>query len=166
MIWASAFLLAIIILYFLYSSIRIFTLQGDLKELGLRAEELAPLFQRAEALQNEINSLTPHLQYIQGLRQNVFIWQGLSLEILRLLPSDAWLDNLSFTPTQAKNLQISLSGKAFNYKSVGDYILKLQGTGHYRAVSLKSASLAKIGEREVVQFQLELQTSPIEGERK
>lgn len=167
MIWASVFLLAIIILYLLYSSIRIFTLQADLKELEAKAEQFAIIVHRAEALKNEINSLTPRLTYIQDLRQNIYIWQGLSLEIQRLLPPDAWLDSLSFSPSGQSNiLQISLSGKALSYKSVGDYILKLQGTQHYQAVNLKSASLTKVGDRDVVQFQLDLQTALPGGEKK
>lgn len=167
MIWASVFLLAIIILYLLYSSIRIFTLQADLKELEAKAGQFAIIVQRADALKNEINSLTPRLSYIQDLRQNIYIWQGLSLEIQRLLPPDAWLDSLSFSPSGQSNiLQISLSGKALSYKSVGDYILKLQGTQHYQAVNLKSASLTKVGDRDVVQFQLDLQTALPGGEKK
>jgi len=164
MIWASALLLAVLILYLLYSSIKILTLQGDLQELAVKAEDFAPVLRRAETLQNEINSLTPRLQYIQDLRENIFLWQGLSLEIQRILSSDAWLDSLSFSPAQKGVLQITLSGKALSYKSVGDYILKLQGTGHYQAVDLKSASLGKVGDRDIVQFQLELQTSLPEGE--
>jgi len=167
MIWASTFLLVIIVLYLLYSSIMILTLQADSRELEAKAQEYAIIVQRAEALKNEINSLTPRLSYIQDLRQNIYILQGLSLEIQRLLPPDAWLDSLSFSPSGQSNiLQISLSGKALSYKSVGDYILKLQGTQHYQAVNLQSASLAKVGDREVVQFQLELQIALPGSEKK
>lgn len=163
LIWASVILLAIIILYLLYSSIRIFSLQGDLKELEAKAESFAPILKRAEELKNRINSITPHLSYIQDLRQNIYLWQGLGLEIQRLLPPDAWLDNLSFSPTQTEAIEISISGKALSYKSVGDYILRLQGTGHYQSVDLLSASLTKIGDREVVQFQMKAQTAIAKG---
>lgn len=165
MIWASVFLLAILILYFLYSSIRILTLQGDLKELEAKAQEFAPLLRRAEELRKEINSLTPRFQYLQDLRANILLWQGLSLEIQRLLPPDAWLDSLSFSSAPTGVLQISVNGKSLSYKSLGDYILRLQGTGRYQSVNLKSASLAKIGSRDVVQFQLEFQTPLSKGER-
>lgn len=157
LIWTSVILLAIIILYLLYGSVRIFTLQADLKELETRAETYAPILSQAQALKKEINSLIPRLNYIQDLRQNIYLWQGLSLEILRLLPPDAWLNSLSFSPSQEDVLQISISGNALSYKSVGEFILKLQGTGHYKEITLESAGLSKIEEREVVQFQIKIQ---------
>lgn len=157
LIWTSVILLAIIILYLLYGSVRIFTLQADLKELETRAETYAPILSQAQALKKEINSLIPRLNYIQDLRQNIYLWQGLSLEILRLLPPDAWLNSLSFSPSQGDVLQISISGNALSYKSVGEFILKLQGTGHYKEITLESAGLSKIEEREVVQFQIKIQ---------
>lgn len=157
LIWTSVILLAIIILYLLYGSVRIFTLQADLKELETRAEIYAPILSQAQALKKEINSLIPRLNYIQDLRQNIYLWQGLSLEILRLLPPDAWLNSLSFSPSQEDVLQISISGNALSYKSVGEFILKLQGTGHYKEITLESAGLSKIEEREVVQFQIKIQ---------
>ncbi|MBC7326706.1 PilN domain-containing protein [bacterium] len=163
MIWACVFLLAGIILYFLYSSIRIYTLQGDIRELDAKIESLRPTLNYADQLQKQIDALKPRLQLINKLRENVLIWHGLSLELQRLLPLDAWLDNVSFSPAAGGNIQISLSGKSLNYESIGDYMLRLQSAGHYQSVNLKSANLTKIAEREVVQFQMELQTIPIEG---
>ena len=162
MIWACVFLLAGIILYLLFSSIRIYALQGDLKEIEARIEGLAPLLRHAEELQKEIDSLNPRIQFIQGLRQGIFYFQGISLEIQRLLPSDCWLDSLSFSPTPTGAIQIEANGKALSYSSVGNFILRLQSTNRYQNTKLKSASLTKIGERDVVQYQIELQ-APLQG---
>jgi Tfp pilus assembly protein PilN len=164
MIWACVFLLGGIILYLLYSSIWIFSLQADLKELEAKIEGLTPVLRQAEEMQKEIDSLTPRVQFIQSLRQGVRYWQGISLEIQRLLPSDCWLDSLSFSPLQTGAIQIQVNGKALSYSSVGNFVLRLQSTNRYKTIELKSASLAKIGEREIVQFQLELQAFPQGGE--
>ncbi|MGC9004479.1 MAG: PilN domain-containing protein [bacterium] len=163
LIWACVFLLAGIILYLLYSSIWILSLQADLRELEAKIEEFIPVLRQAEELKKEIDSLTPRIQFIQNLRQGIYYWQGLALEIQRLLPSDLWLDSLSFSPLQSGAIQIEVSGKALDYSGVGDFMLKLQATGRYQTVNLKSASLTKIGDREVVQFQLQLQTIAFQG---
>jgi Tfp pilus assembly protein PilN len=162
MIWACVFLFASIILYFLYSSIRIYALQGDLREIEAKIGGFEPLLRRAEELQKEIDSLNPRIQFIQSLRQGIFYWQGISLEIQRLLPSDCWLDSLSFSPLQTGAIQIQINGKALSYSSVGNFLLRLQSTNRYQNADLKSASLAKIGERDVVQYQIELQ-APLQG---
>jgi Tfp pilus assembly protein PilN len=162
MIWACVFLFASIFLYFLYSSIRIYALQGDLKEIEAKIGRFEPLLRRAEELQKEIDSLNPRIQFIQSLRQGIFYLQGISLEIQRLLPSDCWLDSLSFSPLQTGAIQIQINGKALSYSSVGNFLLRLQSTNRYQNADLKSASLAKIGERDVVQYQIELQ-APLQG---
>ncbi|MGB9607648.1 MAG: PilN domain-containing protein, partial [bacterium] len=149
--------------YLLYSSIWILSLQADLRELEAKIEEFIPVLRQAEELKKEIDSLTPRIQFIQNLRQGIYYWQGLALEIQRLLPSDLWLDSLSFSPLQSGAIQIEVSGKALDYSGVGDFMLKLQATGRYQTVNLKSASLTKIGDREVVQFQLQLQTIAFQG---
>jgi|YelNatPaOPRAMG01_1025707.scaffolds.fasta_scaffold13888_5 Tfp pilus assembly protein PilN len=164
MIWACVFLLAGIILYLLYSSIWILTLQANLKELEAKIESLAPVLRQAEEMQKEIDSLTPRVQFIQSLREGVRNLQEVSLEIQRLLPPDCWLDSLSFSPNPNGAIQIQVNGKALSYSSVGNFILRLQSTNRYKTIELKSASLAKIGEREIVQFQLGLQASSEGGE--
>lgn len=162
MIWACVFLFAVIIFYLFYTSIRIYTLQGDLREIQTKIEGFTPLLRHAEELQREIDSLNPRIQFIQGLRQGIFYLQGISLEIQRLLPSDCWLDSLSFSPLQTSAIQIQVNGKALSYSSVGNFILRLQSTNRYQNTNLKSANLTKIGERNVVQYQIELQ-APLQG---
>ncbi len=158
--WTCVFVLAGLILYVLYSFVHIYSLQGDRRELEAKVEGLTPLVRHVDSLQKEIDSLSPLVQFIQGCRMDVLQWEGLFWELGRLLPSGVWLVSVAFSPLDEKSLKVDLNGRALNYSQVGEFMMRIQASGNYQDVSLKSSGLTPVGGRDIVQFQLELKTQP------
>lgn len=163
--WSCVFVLSGLILYVLYSSIHIYSLQGDRRELEAKVEELTPLVRHVDSLQKEIDSLSPLVQSIQTYRMDVLQWEGLFWGLGNLLPPGVWLVSVVFSPLDEKSLKVDLNGRALNYSQVGELMMRIQASGNYQDVSLKSSGLTSVGGRDIVQFQLELKTQPLGGGR-
>ncbi len=156
-------LVVILAAFALYLGNRVSSLHGQLTNVNKQLDTLRPVAQEVQRLDSLVRSLEDR----QGRLKTLLAMQlpaSSSLEAIKaVIPSDVWLVNVT---TQGGGHNVLFDGYTFTYKSVARFMLALRDTDRFRNVDLTSTSKDRVGEREVVKFQItgELITGPAKAE--
>jgi len=128
----------------------------------------ARLHRELADVNRELAALRPVALQVQALDQNLKSLEARQVELKRLLarqlpasqslqaiktviPSDVWLVNVS---TQSGGHNVLFDGYTFTYRSVARFMVALRDSERFQNVDLASTTKDRVGEREVVKFQI------------
>jgi Tfp pilus assembly protein PilN len=124
--------------------------QRELAETAQKAAELRPLVQQVQALDRAAGQMRQRQAILQQLL-GTQLPATASLEAVRaIIPRDAWLVNVTTLGTR----RVTFDGYTFSYRSVAQFMVDLGDSARFQNVDLTSTQKDKIGDREVVKFQV------------
>jgi Tfp pilus assembly protein PilN len=126
------------------------------------------LHRQVASVNRELDSLRPVAQEVSRLealvrnleqRQNALrtllatqLPASQSLDAIKaVIPSDVWLVNVT---TQQSGRNVLFDGYTFSYRSVARFMIALRDSDRFRNIDLTSTGKDKVGDREVVKFQV------------
>jgi Tfp pilus assembly protein PilN len=144
---------AIVLLLLVFSVVlgnRAASLHRQQAEVDRQLAVLRPVALQVQALDQTLTSLETR----QGQLQRLLARQLPASQSLRaiktVIPSDVWLVTVS---TQAGH-SVLFDGYTFTYRAVARFMLALRDSERFQNVDLTSTTKDKVGEREVVKFQI------------
>lgn len=81
--------------------------------------------------------------------------RGLLQELKDIIPADVWLVDMGV----AKGNVLALRGTTFSLESVARFVLNLQQSERFSSVGVSSVERTLIGEREVLEFQIQCEVA-------
>ena len=156
-------LVVILAAFSLYLGSRVSSLHGQLTNVNKQLDTLRPVAQEVQRLDTLVRNLEDRQTRLKMLLA-MQLPASSSLEAIKaVIPSDVWLVNVT---TQGGGHNVLFDGYTFTYKSVARFMLALRDTDRFRNVDLTSTSKDRVGERDVVKFQItgELITGPAKAE--
>jgi len=149
-IGAVAAVILVFVVASVYLSSRAASLRRQTNDVSREIERLRPIAQEV----NRLEQLLKNLEVRQAALKDLLGKQlpaAESLEAIKtVIPSDVWLINVS---TQAGH-NVLFDGYTFTYKSVARFMIALRDSDRFRNIDLTSTQKDKVGEREVVKFQV------------
>ncbi len=161
-IGSIALIVLILAVVGLYMGNRVASLHGQLRDVNKQLDALRPVALEVQRLDQMVKGLETRQAALKDLlgRQ---LPASQSLEAIKsVIPRDVWLVNVT---TQQTGHNILFDGYTFTYKSVARFMVALRESERFRNVDLTSTQKDKVGEREVVKFQVtgELVSGPAKG---
>jgi len=158
-----AALIVILAAFSLYLGSRAASLHNQLNNVNKQLDTLRPVAQEVQRLDTIVRNLEDRQTRLKALLA-MQLPASQSLEAIKsVIPSDVWLVNVS---TQGGGHNVLFDGYTFTFKSVARFMIALRDTDRFRNVDLTSTSKDRLGEREVVKFQItgELIAGPAKAE--
>lgn len=155
--------LAAIVLVFIGASVylgsRVGSLHRQLTDVNRQLDTLRPIAQQVQRLDQMIKSLEARQNALKDLLGKQLPASASLQAIKSVIPTDVWLINVT---TQQGGHNILFDGYTFTYKSVARFMVALKDSDRFRNIDLTSTQKDKVGEREVVKFQVtgELTSGP------
>jgi Tfp pilus assembly protein PilN len=156
-------LVVILAAFSLYLGSRVSSLNGQLTNVNKQLDALHPVAQEVQRLDSLVRNLEDRQTRLKMLLATQLPASS-SLEAIKaVIPSDVWLVNVT---TQGGGHNVLFDGYTFTYKSVARFMIALRDTDRFRNVDLTSTSKDRVGERDVVKFQItgELVGGPAKAE--
>jgi Tfp pilus assembly protein PilN len=156
--------IAAVILVFVAASVyltsRVASLHRQMTDVSRQIEGLRPIAAEVARLDQMVKSLeTRQIALRELLGRQLPAAESLEA-IKRVIPSDVWLVNVA---TQSNGHNVLFDGYTFTYKSVARFMVALRDSDRFRNIDLTSTSKDRVGDREVVKFQV---TGELAGEPK
>jgi Tfp pilus assembly protein PilN len=146
----AAIVLVLIVASVLLSN-RAASLRRQLADVDRQLAALRPVALQVQALDQTLSSLeTRQVELKRLLAKQLPASQSLQA-IKTVIPTDVWLTNVS---TQAGGHNVLFDGYTFTYKSVARFMVALRDSARFQNVDLSSTTRDRVGEREVVKFQI------------
>jgi Tfp pilus assembly protein PilN len=158
-----AVLIVLLAVVSLYLGSRVSSLHAQLTNVNKQLDALRPIAQEVQRLDGIVRSLEDRQARLKTLLA-VQLPASQSLDAIKsVIPSDVWLVNVT---TQGAGHNVLFDGYTFTYKSVARFMVALRDTDRFRNVDLTSTTKDKVGDREVVKFQVtgELIPGPAKAE--
>jgi Tfp pilus assembly protein PilN len=134
-----------------YLGSRVASLHGQIKATDKKLEQLRPIAIQVQELDAKVRSLEvrqAELKRLLGMQ----LPASQSLEAIKnVIPRDVWLVNVT---TQQQGHNVLFDGYTFTYKAVARFMVALRDSERFRNVDLTSTQKDKVGDREVVKFQI------------
>lgn len=134
-----------------YLGSRVASLHGQLNATNKELETLRPIaleVQRLDAMVRSLEVRQAELKRLLGMQ----LPASQSLEAIKnVIPRDVWLVNVT---TQQQGHSVLFDGYTFTYKAVARFMVALRDSERFRNIDLTSTQKDKVGEREVVKFQI------------
>ena len=133
-------------------------LRRQVTEVARETDALRPIARQVDELEQTRTRLQQRRAFLQQLpAAQLRLSEGLE-RIRTFIPGDVWLVALT-----ASGPRLVVDGFTFSYGSVARFMDDLVGSTRFRNVDLISTQKDRIGEREVVKFQIagDLVTGPI-----
>jgi Tfp pilus assembly protein PilN len=156
-------LVVILAAFSLYLGSRVSSLHGQLASVNKQLDTLRPVALEVQRLDTLVRNLEDRQTRLKMLLATQLPATS-SLEAIKaVIPSDVWLVNVT---TQGGGHNVLFDGYTFTYKSVARFMVALRDTDRFRNVDLSSTSKDRVGERDVVKFQItgELITGPAKAQ--
>jgi Tfp pilus assembly protein PilN len=147
----------------LYLGNRVSSLHAQLNTVNKQLDTLRPVAQEVQRLDGIVRNLEDRQARLKTLLA-MQLPASQSLDAIKsVIPSDVWLVNVA---TQGGGHSVLFDGYTFTYKSVARFMVALRDTDRFRNVDLTSTTKDKVGDREVVKFQVtsELISGPAKAE--
>lgn len=126
------------------------SLHRQLADVNRQLAALRPVALQVQALERTLSSLeTRQAELKRLLGRQLPASQSLQA-IKSVIPTDVWLVTMS---TQAGH-NVVFDGFTFTYKSVARFMVALRDSARFQNVDLASTAKDRVGEREVVKFQI------------
>lgn len=125
-------------------------LRHDLGATTQQIAELRPLVQQVEALDRTVVRMRQRQAILQQLLGTQLPATAFLEAVRAVIPRDAWLVNVTTLGTR----RVTFDGYTFTYRSVAQFMVDLQDSARFQNVDLASTQKDKIGDREVVKFQV------------
>lgn len=126
------------------------SLHRQLADVNRQLAVLRPVALQVQAIERTLSSLeTRQAELKRLLGKQLPASQSLQA-IKTVIPTDVWLVTMS---TQAGH-NVVFDGFTFTYKSVARFMVALRDSARFQNVDLASTAKDKVGEREVVKFQI------------
>jgi Tfp pilus assembly protein PilN len=136
------------------------------RETGLH-KQLTSVNRELDALRpvamevSRLDALVRNLEQRQNALRTLLAAQlpaSQSLDAIKaVIPSDVWLVNVT---TQQSGHNVIFDGYTFTYRSVARFMIALRDSDRFRNIDLSSTARDKVGEREVVKFQITSELVP------
>lgn len=152
----AAILVVVLVAITLVLNSRAASLHRQLQETKQKIEVLRPLALKVE----ELDATLKRLQDRQAVLQALLATQlpaTASLEAIRaVIPRDVWLVNLTTSGSKG----VLFDGFTFSYKAVARFMVALKDSDRFRNIDLTSTQKDKVGDRDVVKFQVTGELAP------
>jgi Tfp pilus assembly protein PilN len=146
----TALVIVALVAWTLYLGVRADTLKREVADLNKQIEALRPAVAEVDALERTITRLQQRQALLQALLASQLPASD-TLEALRVvMPREVWLVSATTSTTRG----VLFDGYTFSYKSVARFMVALSDSARFRNIDLTSTQKEKLGEREVVKFQV------------
>lgn len=130
---------------------RVASLHRQLNDVNKQIDTLRPIAQQVERMMATLSSLETRQEALKKLL-GTQLPASESLQALKtVIPTDVWLTNVT---TQQGGHSVLFDGYTFTYKSVARFMVALKASDRFRNIDLTATQTDRIGEREVVKFQV------------
>ncbi len=145
-----AAIVLVLIVFSVVMSNRLAWLRREQAEVDRQLAALRPVALQVQALDQKLASLETRQGQLQRLLARQLPASQSLQAIKTVIPSDVWLVTVS---TQAGH-NVLFDGYTFTYKSVARFMVALRDSERFQNVDLTSTTKDRVGEREVVKFQI------------
>lgn len=147
----SLFFLLIILFYYNWSlSNKINGLNAKIKETKAELEEYDKINKEIASIKRKLSNLKKKMAVMDTLEANRFEPTRL-LDVMTqvIVPKRMW-----FTSLESKNQKVDINGIALDNKTVADFMVRLEQSGLFREVDLKTLKLRKVRKSNLKSFQI------------
>lgn len=102
-------------------------------------------------VEQRIALMDAKLKQREEIEAGAFHPRGLLQELKDIIPADVWLVDMAV----AKGNILALKGTTFSLESVARFVLNLQQSERFSSVNVSSVERTLVGEREVLEFQIQ-----------
>jgi len=153
---ATAAVVGVLIMVTIFLGTRAGALHRQLNDVNKKMEALRPIAQEVDRLEQTLRRLQDRQAVLQALLSRQLPATD-SLKALRtVIPQDVWLIDLATSGARG----VVFDGYTFTYKSVARFMVALKESDRFRNIDLTSTQKEKIGERDVVKFQVTGELAP------
>ena len=145
----GAIILVLIVVSVLLSS-RAASLHRQLADVNRQLAALRPVALQVQALDRQVSALETRQAQLKGLLARQLPASQSLQAIKTVIPGDVWL----VTMTTQGGHNVLFDGFTFTYKSVARFMVALRDSARFQNVDLTSTAKDRVGEREVVKFQI------------
>ena len=147
---ATAAVVGLLIMVTIFLGTKAGSLHRQLNDVNKKMEALRPIAQEVERLEQTLRRLQDRQTVLQALLSRQLPATD-SLRALRtVIPQDVWLIDLATSGARG----VVFDGYTFTFKSVARFMVALKDSDRFRNIDLTSTQKEKIGERDVVKFQV------------
>ena len=147
---ATAAVVGLLIVVTIFLGTRAGALHRQLNDVNKKMEALRPIAQEVERLEQTLRRLQDRQTVLRTLLSRQLPATD-SLRALRtVIPQDVWLIDLATSGACG----VTFDGYTFTYRSVARFMVALKDSDRFRNIDLTSTQKEKIGERDVVKFQV------------
>ncbi len=150
-IGSIAFIILMVVVASVYLTTRVASLNRQISDTNKQLDALRPIAQEVNRLDQTLKSLEIRQAALKELLGKQ-LPAAESLEAIKsVIPSDVWLVNVA---TQQGGHNVLFDGYTFTYKSVARFMVALRDSERFRNIDLTATQKDKVGDREVVKFQV------------
>ena len=147
---ATAAVVGLLIMVTIFLGTKAGSLHRQLNDVNKKMEALRPIAQEVERLEQTLRRLQDRQTVLRTLLSRQLPATD-SLRALRtVIPQDVWLIDLATSGARG----VVFDGYTFTFKSVARFMVALKDSDRFRNIDLTSTQKEKIGERDVVKFQV------------
>ncbi|TMI87867.1 MAG: hypothetical protein E6H00_14345 [Bacillati bacterium ANGP1] len=153
----TAALVGVMIMVTIFLGTRAGALHRQVNDVNKKMEALRPIAQEVDRLEQTLRSLQSRQAVLQALLSRQLPATD-SLRALRtVIPQDVWLIDLATSGARG----VTFDGYTFTYRSVARFMVALKDSDRFRNIDLTTTQKEKIGERDVVKFQVTGELAPV-----
>ncbi|HTD47935.1 MAG TPA: PilN domain-containing protein [bacterium] len=154
---ATAAVVGLLIVVTIFLGTRLGALHRQLNDVNKKMEALRPIAQEVDRLEQTLRRLQDRQTVLRALLSRQLPATD-SLRALRtVIPQDVWLIDLATSGARG----VVFDGYTFTYRSVARFMVALKDSDRFRNIDLTSTQKEKIGERDVVKFQVTGELAPM-----
>lgn len=146
-----ALTLAIIIIFLLIHSFKIRSLNGDIRNLQGKLDELKVYVQTVDSLEKREKQLADLISPIRDLNRNRFFVAHVMDEISSRIPEFTWLTSLDINGT---NSTLGIKGTTASNLLVADFMNRLEESPYINNVDLTVLEKKTVEKQEMMEFTL------------
>ena len=132
-------------------STRVASLHRQLNDVNRQIDAVRPIALQVQRLEATLQSLEVRQDALKKLLGTQLPASESLQAIKSVIPTDVWLINVT---TQQGGRSVQFDGYTFTYRSVARFMIALKDSDRFRNVDLTATQKDRVGEREVVKFQV------------
>jgi len=147
----SLFLVVIVLAYYhIHLGSKVSTLKAGIEATKKEAAKFKKINKEIALLKKKLGILKKKTRVIESLEKNRFEpVRLLDTMSLKIIAKRMW-----FNSFKSKNNNVEINGLALDNKTVADFMTRLQGSGLFSAVKLKTIKKTKIKDSDLKSFQI------------
>ncbi len=140
----------VLVVWYLALNNQVTGIQRDITDTNKKIDELRPVVAQVDELKKRIEEARRKEELLDQLLSLQLPASAILANIRVLVPKDVWLNTLSVPDTRS----FTLDGFALSYVAVARLLDNLESARLFEGLDLATAEREKIGEREVVKYQV------------